>query len=82
MIQDKILQLVQTLVQSKDITLKTDSTLITNGLIDSLTLIDLITHVESQFSVKFSNDEMIPENFDSVDVLTKLVESKLNRPIP
>lgn len=76
MTQEKILEYAQRLVASPDVKLRPESVLITNGLIDSFAVIDLLTHLEQEFSVKFTNEEMIPANFDSVNAMVSLIERK------
>ena len=76
MIQETIMAYVRQVVGEKGPKLSPNSTLISNGLIDSLALIDLISFLENEFAVKLSNEEMTPENFDSVDAMTALVEGK------
>ena len=75
--REKILEQVRGILPPAASPITTDSTLITYGLIDSLALIDLIAALEESFHMKFSNEEMIPENFDSVDAIARLVDGKL-----
>ena len=76
MTEEKVFEHVRRMLPKPAPVIKADSTLITNGLIDSLALLDLISALEDEFSLKFSNDEMIPENFDSVAAIARLVEAK------
>jgi len=46
------------------------------GIIDSTGILELIFFLEEKFSVKVDDEEMIPENLDSVDNIVKYVESK------
>jgi acyl carrier protein len=75
-VEQKITEYVQSMLTDKSIKIEPTSTLITNGLIDSLSLIDLISALEKEFSISFSNDEMIPDNFDSISAISHLVQSK------
>jgi acyl carrier protein len=54
----------------------TDS-LLESGIIDSVTMVDLIAHIESTFDVHVDEDEMTPENFNSVAAITGYVERKI-----
>ncbi len=47
--------------------------LLQRGLIDSLGVLDLVSFVEQQFGIKVGEEDMIPENFDSVTSLTSYV---------
>lgn len=50
--------------------------LLEQGIIDSLTMVDLITFLESSYKIRIEDDEMTPENFDSLSAIVALVESK------
>lgn len=50
--------------------------LLESGVIDSMAMVDLITHLEKTYSISVDEDDMVPENFDSVDAITAYVTSK------
>lgn len=72
----KITNYVQSALTDKSVKIEPTSTLITNGLIDSLALIDLISALEKEFNIAFSTEEMIPDNFDSIAAITALIQKK------
>jgi len=47
------------------------------GMLDSLAVEQLIGYIEDEFGVIFDDDELVAENFASVDKLVELVNSKL-----
>lgn len=53
-----------------------DTSLLESGLIDSLTLLRLITFIEEEFGVKIEDDEVMPEYFDTLTAIRELVERK------
>lgn len=55
-----------------------EESLIGRGILDSTGILELVLYVEQQFGVKVRDEEMIPENFDSVGQLAAFVQSKLN----
>ena len=69
-IQAQIMSYVRQIAADKDAKLTPASTLITNGFVDSLAVIDLIAFLEKEYAIKLANEEMTPENFDSVDAMT------------
>ena len=74
MIRDYILN---ELVQDKQHADLSDSDqLIENGVIDSLGIIKLIGFLEDNLSIQVGDEELIPENFASVDTISALVDSK------
>ncbi len=48
-----------------------------SGIIDSLGVMQLISFVETEFSVRIADTELVPENFDSVEKVSAFVERKL-----
>ena len=48
------------------------------GIIDSSGILEVIFFLEEEFNVKVEDDEMIPENLDSVRNLVAFVEKKTN----
>jgi len=46
------------------------------GIIDSTGVLELVSFVESTFSIKIADAELIPENLDSVDSLVAFIQSK------
>ena len=56
-------------------TLGDDDSLLDAGVIDSLAMVDLISHLERQFDVVIDEDDMTPENFDSVSAIVRYVGS-------
>lgn len=48
-----------------------------SGIIDSTGILEVITFVEEEFKIKIVQDEMRPENLDSVERLTRFIEGKL-----
>ena len=46
------------------------------GLLDSLAVEQLIAFLESRFGVRFSDEDLVPENFESVRCLADFVDRK------
>ncbi len=46
------------------------------GVIDSVAMVDLIAHLEKTYSIQVDEDDMVPENFDSVDAIVAYVAGK------
>ena len=46
------------------------------GIIDSTGILEVVFFLEEEFGVKVKNEEMIPENLDSVNNLVAFVERK------
>ncbi len=54
-----------------------DDSLISSGVLDSLALLRLIAFVEEQFGVTVEDGEVVPENFETINVTKAFVEQKL-----
>ena len=57
-------------------TLSDDESLLDAGVIDSVAMVGLISHLEKTYGISIDEDDMIPENFETVDVITQYVSSK------
>jgi len=53
-----------------------DESFLERGLIDSTGMLEVILFLEETFGVKVADDEMIPENLDSVSKIAGFVQSK------
>ncbi len=53
-----------------------DDSLLGRGIVDSTGMLEIILFIEEQLSVKVADEEMIPENLDSVNRIASFVESK------
>jgi acyl carrier protein len=54
-----------------------DTSFMESGLIDSTGVLELITHLETKYGVAVADDEMIPQNLDSVARIAAFVVRKL-----
>ena len=53
-----------------------DESLISSGVIDSLALLRLIGFVEDRFGVVLEDEEVVAENFETINVIAALVQNK------
>ncbi|HCR70715.1 MAG TPA: hypothetical protein DIW23_04660 [Anaerolineae bacterium] len=56
--------------------IKPDEALISSGLIDSFSLMDLALFVEDTFGVKIEDTELNADTFDSLNQLAGLIQSR------
>ena len=47
------------------------------GIVDSVGVMDLVSFVEDNFNVEVDDQEIVPDNFDSVNKLAQYVRGKL-----
>ena len=55
-------------------TIDPDEDLLSQGIIDSLGLMKLVSHMEESFDIKIIDEEIIPDNFQSINSMLRLVE--------
>lgn len=58
--------------------LEDDQSLIEAGIIDSLDILKLMAFLEEKFGIEITEQEVIPENFDTVNGIVDLIASKTN----
>lgn len=59
-----------------DAALKDADSFLETGILDSTGIMELILFIEETFQLKVTDDEMAPENLDSIDSLVAYVERK------
>ena len=57
-----------------DTSLNTDTDLLASGLLDSLTMMDLVVFIEVEFHHRVALDDMRPERFQTIGAIAQLVE--------
>lgn len=57
--------------------LKDDTSFLEEGIIDSTGVLELVTFLEETFSIQVDDEELIPENLDSIDNVSSFLERKL-----
>lgn len=55
-----------------------DASFLEKGLIDSTGVLELVSFVEEKYGISVADDELVPDNFDSVDKLTAFILKKKN----
>lgn len=51
-----------------------EESLLESGTIDSMGVLQLVAFLESTYSIKVGDDDLVPENFDSIAAITAFVE--------
>lgn len=57
-------------------TLAPDDHLLENGILDSLGVLDLVAYLEREFGIDVGDEDLLPENFETLGRLTAFVEAK------
>jgi acyl carrier protein len=57
--------------------LSSDDSLVDQGIIDSTGVLELVTYLEETYGIKVEDEELIPDNLDSINRLVSYLERKL-----
>ncbi len=58
--------------------LSNDDSFLEKGLVDSLGILSLVTFVQEKYAVSVDEEELVTDNWDSINRVTKFVQTKLN----
>lgn len=76
-VQEKIKSyIVENFLFGDDKGLDDSTSFLESGIIDSTGILELISFIEESFLLKVHDDELIPENLDSIDNLVNFISSK------
>ena len=68
---DELLSVVKSVIP--DIDLCAERRLITDGVINSLSFVMLFTAISDHYGIEIPFDEMVPDNFDSIEAMYSLI---------
>ena len=58
-------------------TLKNDDSFLDGGIIDSTGVLELVGFLQERYNITISDEELVPDNLDSVDRVSTFVQGKL-----
>jgi acyl carrier protein len=53
-----------------------DDSFLELGIIDSTGVLELVAFLENQYSIKIADEELVPDNLDSINNLLRFLETK------
>ncbi len=56
--------------------LTSDGSLLDLGIIDSTGVLELVGFIEEKYELSVADEDLVPENMDSIDNLVKYIEGK------
>lgn len=62
--------------------LRDDTSFLEEGIVDSTGVLELVMFVEETFGIEVADEEIVPENFDSVNQLARYVRAKIQETAP
>lgn len=70
---DKLLSILED--ARPDVDFENEKGLIDNGILDSFDIISIVGDINDEFDVEIAASHLVPENFNSVEAIMKLIES-------
>jgi len=62
-----------------DSSLKEDSSFLQEHIVDSTGILEIIAFLEEEFSIIINDDELLPENLDSLNNIDAFLKNKLSQ---
>ena len=70
--REKIMEILTDL--REDVDFEKENQLIDGGILDSFDIISLVGELNDEFDIEINVDDLLPENFNSVDAMCDLVK--------
>lgn len=68
--------IIENFLFGEDNGLKDDTSFLDEGIIDSTGVLELVTYLEEEYEIEVEDEELIPENLDSIDNIAVYLEGK------
>lgn len=72
---DKLIEILEDLVPEQEFEGVTG--LVDNGILTSLVIVSLVGEISDEFDVDISLEDLIPDNFDSVETIWAMIQKYL-----
>lgn len=69
---EKLIEILTEIDNSIDY--RNEKALIDDRIIDSMIVVALVGEIEAEFDIKIEAADMVPDNFNSVDAMMKMIE--------
>ncbi|NLW36647.1 acyl carrier protein [Syntrophorhabdus aromaticivorans] len=63
----------------ESITLGAEDSLLDTGVIDSTGVLELVAFIEETYGIKIEDEEIVPENLDSINNISLYISQKLSQ---
>ena len=70
--------IVENFILEGDDHLGDEDSLLEKGIIDSTGVLELVAFIEETYQFKIQDEELVPENLDSIINISKFIQNKLN----
>ena len=77
-LRDKVRRfIVENFLFGEDEGLKDDTSFLEEGVIDSTGILELVSFLEEEFNITIEDEELIPENLDSINYVVSYLKTKI-----
>jgi len=68
--------IVETFLFGQDTGLADDTSFLEQGIVDSTGVLELVSHLERAYGIKVKDEELTPDNLDSINALAGFIAGK------
>lgn len=72
--KEQLLQILTEAVPGVDF--KTETALVDDEILESLDIVTIVSEIKDAFEVEISVDDLVPENFNSVEAMLALIQAR------
>jgi acyl carrier protein len=73
--------IVENFLFGDDKGLENDTSFLEEGIIDSVGILELVEFIDNEFHITIADDELLPENLDSIKNISKFIGTKIHTEI-
>jgi acyl carrier protein len=70
--------IMENFLWDEEVNLSEEDSLLEKGIIDSTGILELVGFIEETFQLKIKDEELSPENLDSIKNILQFIQSKLD----
>ena len=70
--------IMENFILDGDNNLSNEDSLLEKGIIDSTGVLELVAFIEETYSFKINDEELVPENLDSIKNISQFIQNKLS----
>jgi acyl carrier protein len=68
--------IIETFLFGQEDGLADDASFLEMGILDSTGVLELVTYLETVYGIKVNDDELLPDNLDSINAICDFIERK------
>lgn len=69
--------IMENFILDGEVNLSEDDSLLEKGIIDSTGVLELVSFIEATYQFKIKDEELVPENLDSIKNILQFIQNKL-----